>query len=272
MAREPPKLWPPLGTANLALPCGKCIGCKTAKATEWAERCSHEAKKYTNNTFITLTYEDNYLPNEGWLDADEFTRFLKRLRKRAEYDRNIVCDSRFGIRYFACGEYGEKTARPHYHAILFNADFADKQRVGKNLYHSDILRSLWPYGHNRVGDASPAAASYIAQYALKKQGDGSTDADGVWKPAPFLRMSRNLGKDWLEQNQQDLEKGFFVRDGKPRKIPRTYLLRIKEKNGFLYDAIQANQQKFTRGDHNARLEAAEIIHKRRKELSEARKL
>ena len=275
------KLWPPLGTASLAIPCGRCIGCKTDRATMWADRCQHEAKKYSHNTFITLTYDDKFLPPEGHLDADELQRFFKRLREKARHNRTILSDSGTGIRYFACGEYGSKNARPHYHAILFNCDFTDKYKIGRakngdTLYHSDILRDLWPYGNNSIGNATGATASYIAQYALKKQGREDADEDGVWRPAPFLRMSLRpaIGAHWLEQNADDLRKGYFVRDGKPRKIPRTYLQKIKNNRPELYEDIQYNITKHSHGDKNdiARLRASELIHQRRKQLTEERNL
>jgi len=258
-----------MGESNLALPCGQCIGCRAARATAWANRCGHEASQWNDNTFLTLTYDDDNIPAEGHLEPTALQRFIKRLRK-AQPQR---------IRYFACGEYGEKTNRPHYHALLFNCTFTDREQVGKELYSSETLRRLWPYGDNRFGEATPAAANYIAQYNLKKQGAGDYDADGVWRPKPFLRMSLKpaIGTRWLEQYKRDLTHGYLVADGKQTAIPRTYKEKLKKLDPELAEEIEYRTYRHrienpTNKNQKERLEAAEIIHKRQKEITEKRKI
>ena len=276
---EPPRLWPPLGSANLALPCGKCIGCRAARATQWANRCKHEASQWEANTFLTLTYDDENLPKEGHLEAQALQRFIKRLRKHADTSSTSIRRNRdHNLRYFACGEYGETTQRPHYHAILFNCGFDDKTRVGKDLYTSDTLKELWPYGSNTIGEATPAAANYIAQYSLKKQGAGEHDADGVWRPAPFLRMSLRpaIGANWVDKYASDLTYGYLVTEGgRKHGIPRYYQKRLEKMSPELVELLKANAAKHRMNnpsDRNEpdRLLASETIHKRRKELTEKR--
>lgn len=296
-AGEAPRLWPELGTENLALPCGSCLGCRTDKAREWAHRCGHETTRWPRNIFITLTYDDAHLPEHGYLDAAALTRFFKRLRKRAQdsrrsFDRN----HRAGIRYFACGEYGEQTERPHYHAILFNCAFKDEKISGRNddgtdLYTSATLRELWPFGHHKYGEANAAAAGYIAQYNLKKQW-GGTDyyINGVQVPPPFLRMSRKpaIGTEWLAQYRDDLKMGYLVENARKTGIPRAYLKQLKKweekqrgpaKNiEHITERIEwrkelAKREGKDREDRKPeRLHDKERIHKRRKELAEQREL
>ena len=120
------------------LPCGRCIGCKLERARQWAVRCMHEAALHEANCFVTLTYEDDKLPPDGGLRPRDFVLFMKRLRKR--YGN--------GIRFFHCGEYGEKFLRPHHHVLLFNHDWPDKRvcrtsKSGESLYSSGELESLW---------------------------------------------------------------------------------------------------------------------------------
>jgi hypothetical protein len=60
------------------------------------------------------------------------------------------------IRFFHCGEYGDKTRRPHYHALIFGYGFPDKvlfkkQKSG-DLFTSDILTKCWGMGHCLLGD------------------------------------------------------------------------------------------------------------------------
>lgn len=279
---ESPRLWPPIGTANLAIPCGGCLGCKTARATQWAHRCDHEARQWESNIFVTLTYDDTHLPTDGHLDATALTRFLKRLRKRATgSDKRLRSDQAGNIKYFACGEYGDTNGRPHYHACLFNVGFTDQYRVGKDLYESELLTDIWGQGRAAFGEYTGGAANYIAQYTLKKQGsDNDHDADGVWRPAPFLRMSLKpaIGMTWLEKHKQDLQHGYLVSNGHRAPIPRTYRERLKLQDPDLAEDIairKAQHRDRTQGGDNntpERRKAAEQIHKRLKQLTERRKL
>lgn len=80
--------------------------------------------------------------------------------------------SAFPIRYFHCGEYGELLKRPHYHAILFGVDFADKklwkQSAAGPLFRSEILEKLWPFGFSSIGAVTFESACYVARYCVKK--------------------------------------------------------------------------------------------------------
>ena len=64
---------------------------------------------------------------------------MKRLRKKLHPLK---------IRFFHCGEYGDKTRRPHYHALIFGYSFPDRKLFKKSksgdLYTSDLdfLKSL----------------------------------------------------------------------------------------------------------------------------------
>ena len=91
-------------------------------------RCLHEASLYDNNCFITLTFNDEYVMPS--LDKSIFQKFMKRLRR-------MFPDAR--IRYFMCGEYGDKLSRPHYHACLFGFDFPDLRIVtGKQIGRAHV--------------------------------------------------------------------------------------------------------------------------------------
>jgi len=121
----------------------------------------HENQMHEESSFITLTMNDEYLStrvNPSSLDKTEFQRFMKRLRKR--YGKQI--------RYFHCGEYGEKNHRPHYHAILFGVDFEDKElfqvRDEIRLYTSKTLADLWPYGFVTIGEVTMESCAYVARY------------------------------------------------------------------------------------------------------------
>lgn len=87
------------------VPCGSCIGCRINKTSQWTFRLLLEQKNWDKASFITLTYDDDHLPSDASLHPEDLTLFWKRLRKNLDGRK---------IKYFACGEYGDATQRPHY--------------------------------------------------------------------------------------------------------------------------------------------------------------
>ena len=126
---------------SLDLPCGQCIGCRLERSRQWAVRCMHEASLYPENSFLTLTYDDAHLPVGRTLVKSDFQDFMKRLRKSIVPKR---------VRYYHCGEYGEKFQRPHYHALLFGYSSPDRiifsKRGFSHVYFQTMSR-LWPQGY-----------------------------------------------------------------------------------------------------------------------------
>lgn len=202
------------------VPCGNCIGCQLEKARQWALRCMHEASLYERNCFVTLTYSKENLPKQGSLAPDVFVKFMKRLRHVHP-----------GVRFFQCGEYGEKLSRPHHHAILFNCDFSDKVRLRSSkrsgvLYRSAQLEQLWPYGFSSIGEVTFQSAGYVARYALKKVKGSAAAGDhyGVKQPE-YATMSRRpgIGRGWLEKYLSDVyPSDEVVVNGAVSKPPRYY--------------------------------------------------
>ena len=211
----------------VTLPCGQCVGCRLEHSRQWAIRCVHEASLYDNNCFITLTFDDKkHKPPDNSLNVEYFQLFMKRLRKK--YGA--------GIRYYHCGEYGENFGRPHYHACLFNFDFADKKKwmETKNkdiLYRSAALERLWPFGFSSVGDVTFSSAAYVARYIMKKITGNAADSHymdpvtGVYRTPEYTTMSRRPGiaSAWLEQFQGDIyPTDFVVLNGKKMRPPKFY--------------------------------------------------
>lgn len=211
------------------LPCGQCIGCRLERSRQWAIRCVNEAQLHENNCFITLTFSNEYIseqlgyPDEYglWsLDVVPFQKFMKRLRKK--YGD--------GIRFFHCGEYGELTNRPHYHAILFNHDFSDKYfwkfNNGFRLYRSPSLEKLWPYGNSLIGDVTFESAAYVARYVMKKVNGEEAEEHYNGRKPEYITMSRRkgIGYDWLMKYGSDVYPHDYVvvRDGIKCRPPRFY--------------------------------------------------
>jgi len=213
----------------VTLPCGRCVGCRLERSRQWALRCVHEASLHVDNCFITLTYDPQHLPDDYSLNVKHFQDFMKRLRKRFGS----------GIRFFHCGEYGEKFLRPHYHAAVFNFDFSDKVLFkvvnGCNLYTSAALSELWPFGFSTVGTLTFESAAYVARYVMKKINGPSADehysrihpvTGKVFKVKPeYTTMSRRpgIGRGWYDKFKSDVfPSDECVVRGKVCKPPRFY--------------------------------------------------
>ena len=183
---------------KLTVSCKQCTGCRQEYARQWAMRIKHEADLWLNNIFITLTYNEQNLPEHNQLVKKDFQDFMKRLRKKIDTDQkkeNILTkinNPTPKVRFFHCGEYGEKFGRPHYHAILFNHNFNDRKPIPgqKNLTTSDTLKKLWGKGHVSIGDVTFQSASYVAGYVQKK-------INGKQKEDHYRRIDKTTGETWV---------------------------------------------------------------------------
>lgn len=163
----------------LLMPCRHCVGCRLARSREWSNRLMLENLYHDESWFLTLTYDDEYLPvsyatdDNGEVIAYHATlvkahvqKFLKRLRFSGQ-----------SVRYFCAGEYGSHTYRPHYHIILFGLHLTDIKPLNRNplgqvYYQSDFISRLWPFGYHILGRVTWQSCSYVARYTLKKATHG----------------------------------------------------------------------------------------------------
>ncbi len=142
------------------VPCGTCSECRSLKSNNWVIRNTYESKSYDNIAFITLTYKDN----PHFLIKKDLQDFFKRLRSYLSYNK-LNSD----IRYFACGEYGEKRGRPHYHIILYgfkddNLKYLGLNKKGNMLFSSPIIEKCWSLGRSTYQVFSPYEIPYISLY------------------------------------------------------------------------------------------------------------
>ena len=171
------------------LPCGKCNGCLADKAQDWGIRLWHEAHSYKQNAFITLTYDEEHLPDDRKLVKSDAQKFLMQLR-------NITGER---IRYFLTGEYGDTYGRPHYHAIIFGFDFlAGSYPWDDILYdHPDVDHAWGHKGHAHIGSVEPASCFYVGGYVSKKVGaspvgvTGAVLPKGITTGSPFWGQGRH---------------------------------------------------------------------------------
>jgi hypothetical protein len=268
---------------HILLPCGRCIGCRLERSRQWAVRCVHEAQLHEKNCFLTLTYRNEDLPHDGSIKKRDLQLFFKRLRKRCGSDK---------VRYFACGEYGSKTFRPHYHAIIFGIDFPDKKllyydkendvvhlrgtfykkifrrpKYNHTIFTSKTLEKIWPYGFSTVGSLTFESAAYTARYQLKKiYGDMAEDHYKGRTPE-FALMSRRpgIGHDWLKKFNNDVyPKDFFTLNGRKMSPPRYYDKILEKENPDLYMKLKDKRKE--------EQDKSEITSKRLKAMEKHKKI
>lgn len=152
--------------------CGQCMPCRIYRRHVWSSRMLLESFLHDESWFVTLTYDKDHLPEGGSLVPRDLRDFLKRLRSRIEPER---------IRFFAVGEYGEQSWRPHYHLIVF----------GLRYKWVKELASIWGKGFVHVGEVNLTTTSYVAKYVQK--GLGARDARLEGRYREFARMSLRPG-------------------------------------------------------------------------------
>lgn len=223
------------------IPCGCCLGCKIQKSQSWATRCVHEASMHDENCFVTLTYSDDKLKSSSLIKKD-FQDFMKRLRRKYSEKK---------ISFYACGEYGDLTERPHFHACLFGIDFEDKQiykNDGKNpLWTSEILNERWSHGYCIIGQVNYTTAAYVARYIAKKITGSSQIAEAMrasvykGREPEFALMSRRpgIGKLWFELYSADVfPSDEIIQGGVPIQVPRYYDNLLEKKDMEQFERIK----------------------------------
>lgn len=172
----------PFFTGKAAYGCGQCMPCRLNRRRLWAHRIQLEALCHAESSFVTLTYADG---DQRELDPRHLVLFLKRLRKSVVRSR---------LRYFAVGEYGDRTFRPHYHLALFGLGACEAPGVIGDCPCSNcsVVRETWGFGHVMVGSLSPHSATYLAGYVTKKMTQRDDVRLGGLHPE-FARMSLRPG-------------------------------------------------------------------------------
>lgn len=187
----------PFLSGKLAFPCGQCMPCRVSRRRIWTHRLMLEAKLYADNSFVTLTYDEEKMPRlpdgRGMLVPKELQDWLKRLRKAY----STATQGRT-LRFYGVGEYGDRSWRPHYHVALFNFPncrygHSRYSAVTKNCcYACDMVRDTWGNGNVLVAELNTNTAQYIAGYVTKKM-TAPDDPRLEGLPPEFARMSLRPG-------------------------------------------------------------------------------
>nr|DAM15699.1 MAG TPA: Replication associated protein [Microviridae sp.] len=244
------------------LPCGQCPACKMTAASSWANRMEMELPYHKNAWFLTLTYDDDHVPwsynnelgidiNTGEVTVENLTLnfkdlqdFWKRLRRymeyhgTAEYEIIVEEDGTQKLKpkfcYFASGEYGGKTKRPHYHAIAYDIPIKEnelkvyKKKNGIVYYNCEWLNKIWGNGHLVIAPAEWKAMAYTARYTTKKiYGKGAKEKYlemGILPEKCLMSKSPAIGARYYYDHAAEIyEKDKIqLKNGKVCKPPRYF--------------------------------------------------
>lgn len=221
---------------SLIVPCGKCDRCLKRRASQWIFRLQQELKGAVSAFFLTLTYNEEEIPltksGDQTLKKRDLQLFMKKLRTQAHRD-----GWSHKIKYYACGEYGGKTNRPHYHIILFNAPPAYMDFNGR-------IESLWTQGLCHIGSVTDGSIGYVTGYVLKKSLLIREIDDERQKE--FAVMSKKLGANYLTEAQKNYKRKtltnyVLTETGSKIAMPRYYSDKIfdDEMKEFLKDETES---------------------------------
>lgn len=264
---------------EVRLPCGKCVGCRLERSRQWAVRIMHEAGSCSDSWFLTLTYEDAHLPTGGSLRKSDLQKFWKRLRKAVAPER---------VRYFACGEYGTVSERPHYHACVFGPEFADRSRWARRKEHtafrSQTIEDAWTLGHSELGTLSFESAAYVARYCVKGSLGRKPPAvvdhftgELAEREPEFAVMSRRpgIGHSWIEKYGGEVYAGgSVIMRGHEMKPPRYYDEKFAEIDSEAVEAAKLKREELRdpRNETEERLAVREKCTLARLHLKERKEL
>lgn len=255
---------------KIYVPCGKCDPCNYNKKRLWTGRIILESINHpAPSAFVTLTYDDHNLPDQGEVSPPDVMAYIKRLRQQQDTGK---------VRYFAVGEYGDKTFRAHYHLALFG--------LPAEVYETTLRKTWQEFGHVHVGELTPASSSYIAGYTTKKMTKGDDyRLDG--RHPEFTRMSKfpplgAPGIAYIEnlmytrvgaaglQKTKDVPTG-FQHEGKTYPIGRYWRHHLREQIGIneppAYQPWVVDLPKFKKDMKNAEKIAQKLYSKRRETRS-----
>ena len=183
------------------------------RVSGWSFRLVKHGEQSNSALFVTLTYNEEKVPKtksglQTLVKAD-LQKFFKRLRKLTNEK----------ISYYAVGEYGDKSERPHYHIILFNANHG-------------IVEAAWridsvDIGHVHFGDVCDASIGYTLKYISKEKRIPTFNGDDRAKE--FSVMSKGIGANYLNErtikwHKRQIEERCYLplKDGKKASMPRYY--------------------------------------------------
>ena len=203
------------------VPCGKCDVCKRNKLSDWLFRLQFDVDASVNSFFVTLTYNDDNLPDK--VKLNDVQKFFKRLRKKCEPKKvGDIPNKRYvALKYFLTSEYGSLRNRPHYHAIVLNV-------IPLSGTPQEAIEAAWPHGFVYIGTVTSSSCRYVLKYIQK-----DADLPANLYQSLFYVMSKGIGKTFLtisnEHNSNNIRDRLCLAvdiNGYCRQLPRYYQEKI----------------------------------------------
>lgn len=220
---EPPKTMPgPVGKPAITVygfpaRCGKCIPCLKNRKSQWSFRLMEERRVSFSSAFVTLTYNDRFLPlgetgpTANKEDHKYFIKWLKyyenekRLTTRAAISEAELERIRLGIKtegkslkYYGITEYGDREGRPHLHYLLFNVvDWDNVSRAWSSQVRNNKKEPYQPgikMGIVDIDEMNVNTVDYVLKYMLKHNPNGNFEA----KEKELSFMSKGLGISFVD--------------------------------------------------------------------------
>lgn len=221
------------------MPCGKCEACVANKASQWYVRLKQQLRDSFNAVFVTLTYDEDNLPDyriddQDFINVDVSSEDIRlyhyRLRKALGPEKSKQ------LKYFLTSEYGPSPVngwlnRPHYHAIYFNIDRCDYDKITK----------AWNKGHVEFGeDITEGRMRYLAGYVIEKL------YTPIGRKPVFNRVSNGLGLGYVQRmrhwHQGDVKRVYVPNHGGRLPLPRYYKERIYSESQRAVFSLLCNER------------------------------
>lgn len=213
---------------DMVVPCGRCAFCSATRRSDWTVRLHYESRCHFQKRFLTLTYAEPHLiwaHGNSQLHKPHVQEFFKTLR-------NTGCK----VRYYAVGEYGSRTYRPHYHIILFGSTT------------DEDIRASWRYGHVHIGSVTDHSIAYTLGYLVNAKSFQFTH--NRVRPFSMMSLKPALGSNYLSQEMIDWHrsqrKNYVIIDGVKKHLPRYYKSKIFSKIDHVRIAVRDQKDLFKR--------------------------
>lgn len=230
----------------ITVPCGHCTACIVKKNNHQAMLCSLEESEHKFAMFVTLTYDDNYIPRFGCVVENgqvyrytdcienvlldgitpfELSEYQKKINNLSvpyleksdlqlflkRFRKNLSKYSDEKIRYYAVGEYGPVHFRPHFHIIFY----FDEQKTFE-AFRQTLFKS-WTFGRVDFSLSRSGVASYVAKYV-----NSSVSCPRLLRAAqclPFSTHSKHFACGFYQSKKKEIYKNAFgFADGFSREL------------------------------------------------------
>ena len=265
-------------TEFIEIPCGKCIGCRLDYSRDWANRCMLEASYYDSNYFVTLTYDNEHLHGVNHVDigtGEYFPNLFSTLCKvdLQKFMKRLRFNTGQNIRYYAAGEYGSSSYRPHYHLIIFGLNLTDLKILKSNFqgelyYTSETISKAWPFGFHVVAGVTWDTCAYTARYVMKKRKGQDFylyDKFGIEPEFCTMSLKPGIGRLYYDEHKEQIYKydsisfstsknGMKFRP--PRYFDRLYDIEYPEE----YEVLKERRKLVGEGINKARSRLTDLVY------------